>query len=179
MKQGLELILQVAKDTCSMSDIVYLLVGDGVAKDNLLKMSNELKLSNVMFFPPQSQDDYAQVLSTSDICLIIQKSKVKDVLIPSKLLHITSCGRPLISTAVEGSEAYNQIKFANCGVSIEPENAEELKEMILKLKDDPLLRKELGKNGRMFAKNYLAKNLVLSTFHEKLIRLSYGKKLYA
>jgi len=178
IKQGLELILQVAKDTRSFSEIVYLLVGDGVAKDTLFRMSNEMDLNNVKFLPPQNHETYSQVLSTSDICLIIQKSQVKDVLIPSKFLHITASGRPVISTAVKGSEAFNQIKLANCGISVKPENVVELKEAILRLKEDPLLRNELGRNGRVHAENNLAKNKILNSFHSKIIKLSHCKKLY-
>jgi len=66
--------------------------------------------------------------------------------IPSKIFEAMAMERPLI-LGVEG-ESKAIIEEADCGICIEPENAEELVGALRKLHDEDGLGMRLGKNGR-------------------------------
>jgi glycosyltransferase involved in cell wall biosynthesis len=53
------------------------------------------------------------------------------------------CGIPVITNV-----AHEIVIDTSCGIIVEYDNVEQIKDTIIKLRDDPNLRKRLGDNGR-------------------------------
>ncbi|MCK4529471.1 glycosyltransferase family 4 protein [candidate division WOR-3 bacterium] len=64
----------------------------------------------------------------------------------SKLLKAMMCGKPVLAN--RGTSAADKVAKENCGLVIDANNIEEIKNAIVKLKDDPELCEELGANSR-------------------------------
>lgn len=73
-KQGLELILETAAAAREDSPrAVFLMVGDGPARDGLVERAKALGLRNVVFRPPQPTEDFPALLAAADVHLVVQK----------------------------------------------------------------------------------------------------------
>lgn len=64
----------------------------------------------------------------------------------SKVLEAMMCGRPILVN--KGTSTANKVLEENCGLVVDANNIEEIKEAIVKLRDNPELCEELGTNAR-------------------------------
>ena len=81
------------------------------------------------------------------------------------------CGKPLIVN--KDSSTARIVKEVNCGIVIDGENIEEIRNAIIKLKNNPELCNTLGNNGRIAYENkysweIMSKNLL--NLYEKIIQ---------
>ena len=150
MAHGLETLLDAA--TCLRSQnpkVLFLLIGEGAEKDRIREQAQSRGLSNVCFLDQQPREKIPGFISASDACLVLlKKNDVFKTVIPTKMLEFMSCARPVI-LGVEG-QAREIIEEAGAGLSIVPENAENLASAINQLAADPELGKRLGEKGREF-----------------------------
>ena len=164
IKQGLEVILDSARQVIGKDKIYYVLCGDGPAKQSLQQSAQGL--TNVHFLPLQPADKLNQLLNLADIHLIPQKRVAADLVMPSKLLGILASGKPVIAGCMPGSELYNVV--SEVGEAIEPENSTALTETILSLAGELTRRRELGAKGRAYCVEHFSKNLVIDNFVEEI-----------
>jgi glycosyltransferase involved in cell wall biosynthesis len=61
----------------------------------------------------------------------------------NKLFEAMMCGVPIISNV-----APELIREVDCGIVVKYDNVDEIRNTIIKLRDNPELRKRLGSNGR-------------------------------
>lgn len=64
----------------------------------------------------------------------------------NKLFEAMMCGKPILMS--KGTVMADMVEKENCGLVIDPGSVEEIKEAIIKLKEDPGLCQQLGANGR-------------------------------
>ena len=171
VKQGLEILLNVADSLRNLQDILFLIIGDGIRKDALVKRAAELNLPNVKFLPVQPREFLPEMLSAADISLAIQQTTVTDFVMPSKLLGLFASGRPIIVSAHKGSELAKVVKQANCAIIVKPEEPDQFRDAIFELYSDSDKREILGKNGREYICN-LSKDRTLHKFEQELIRVA-------
>ena len=165
--QDLETIIESAALLKDRSDVFFVVVGDGSQKEQLLSKASELKLDNVRFLPWQPKEKYAQVLSASDVCLVtLKKDKVSTPVVPRKLSDIMASGRPVIAGVPLDGDTPKIVEAAQCGLSVEPGNAEMLAQAILQLYENPALAGELGKNGRDYAEKHFSLDVCAREYEE-------------
>ena len=169
-KQGLEMVLETARALQNDDpDSLFLLVGEGSAKEGLVQRASALGLRNVLFKPPQPPEDFPALLTLADVHLVVQKKGVAEAFMPSKLTGILAAGGTAIITADEDTELGRLVKN-NPGIAVlvPPENQGLFQEA---------LRTELSKdrNGarinlvaRKYAERYLATDGILSQFEKVL-----------
>lgn len=166
-KQGLEIIVDVAKSYNSNKDVIFVISGSGGGKENLMKLVREANLKNVQFFPLQPYDRLSALLATADIHLVLQKKSASDLVMPSKLTTILSAGGCSIVTATAGTSLYDVIYEYKLGILVEPESAEALRNGI-----EEALGSDLDlyrTNARKYTESFLRKNLILKKFEESFI----------
>jgi colanic acid biosynthesis glycosyl transferase WcaI len=169
-KQGLEMVLETARVLQNDDpDTLFLLVGEGSAKEGLVQRAREHGLRNVVFKPPQPPEDFPALLTLANVHLVVQKKGVAEAFMPSKLTGILAVGGTAIITADEDTELGRLVKN-NPGIAVlvPPENQRLFQEA---------LRTELSKsrNGgginpvaRKYAERYLATDAILSQFEKVL-----------
>lgn len=151
---GLDTLLKTAKLFEKDSNVKFLLVGDGPEKNKLLKQASELNLTNVTFLERVEKTQVAHILDKSDVCLFhLNKTPVfKYGISSNKLFDYMISGKPMIF-AVETSFDFS-LESKN-GISIEPENPNEMKKAISKLQS--MTQEELklmGENGIKFVEEH-------------------------
>ena len=166
-KQGLELILQVAKKLKFNSNIIFLMVGEGASRSRLMQMAVDMELANVIFAPLQSYDELPILLASADVHLVIQRRGVADAVLPSKLTNILASGGNAVITA-DPMTTLEALGADNPGIAVivEPESITALLDGILKALKMPIPNMV----GITYAKTYLDKNKILRNFLDRLQR---------
>jgi len=171
VKQGLDIILDVANSMVDVKNILFLIVGDGAQKQYLIEKARDLNLPNVKFLPPQPIHLFSEMLFETDISLVIQRAAVTNVVTPSKLLNSFASGRAVVVSTPEDSELSKTLREANCAVTVKPESRDELKDAILELYNDARKRELLGKNAKRYADEHFSRERILSKFESELTRI--------
>ncbi len=169
-KQGIEILVEVARKLESNVNIKFVFCGEGSAHSQLIHTTNNLK--NVICLPLQPIDRLNSLLSLADIHLLPQRAEAADLVMPSKLTGIFASGRPVITTAVPGTELAQVVQKR--GIVVRPNNAEEFAKSLLFLSEKPQERKRLGNAGRSYATDRLNKERILSKFERELCSLVNG-----
>lgn len=165
-KQGLDIVLEAARELSGHGDIEFIMCGDGAVKDSLVNLSAEL--SNMRFIPLQPLERLNELLDIADIHLLPQRADAADLVMPSKLSGMLSSGCAIVATANPGTQVARMLE--DCAVVVEPEETKAFVEAILWLKENPLERKRLGDTGRAYALENLDTKKILKRFEEDLNR---------
>ena len=149
-------VLEVAGRLGDQFPEIFLFVGEGADKEQLISEAKKRGLSNVIFLPQQPREKVPSIIRASDICLVLlRKADVFKTVIPTKMLEFMACGRPVI-LGVDG-QARQVLERAQAGIFVRPEDPEELSQAILHLYKDDNLRESLGGNGRTYILNHLSR----------------------
>ena len=161
VKQGLELVVYAASFFKANNDIHFVMVGEGVAKESLEKLSDELNLKNISFFSLVPYNQLPDLLGSADCHLVIQKKGAADAVLPSKLTNILAVGGNSVITAKADTTLGILCKdFPQIAVLVEPESLEALVSGIEK----SLLMTIPNKIAKNYAREYLDKDMILKRF---------------
>jgi len=125
MAHGLSFILNsLPKLQESLLQTHFLFIGEGAEKENLLKQTKDLKLTNVTFLPFIPKHEVVRYLSLMDVALVnLKRSDTFKTVIPSKIFEAAALQKPIL-LGLEG-ETKGIIESFNAGTCFEPENEEE------------------------------------------------------
>lgn len=154
--QGIETLIQAAPLILKKyPDIRFLIVGDGIMKNEWVQISHNVGVYDKFIFtgkvPIVMVSHY---INASDVCVSpFRKARnAKIGLSPLKIYEYMACGKPVVCSRIPNLEFIEQQKT---GILVEPQNPEELAKAIIDLMDDENLREEMGINARDLAvKNY-------------------------
>ena len=175
-KQGLEIVLHAADQLRHEPILLFLMIGNGAALEDLKTQAKKLNLDNLRFYPLQAYEDLPALMALADIHLVIQKKGAADAVLPSKLTTILAVGGECIITAESHTELGILCKeYAGIAHCIEPENAELLTVTLQNLLLNSSLRKrgDYNKVAHQFALDNLKKDQILG----RLISRLEGRKL--
>lgn len=149
-----ENIITIAKELLNYSDIEFHIVGQGSRLEEFKETVKNEKLNNIKFFPLQPQSIVSHVYSASSICLIPLKKGIIGNSVPSKVALVMACKKIPISI-VDKSQYYDEFKKNNIGYTFTHDEINEIPNIILELKDNNKLYKEISENAYAFTeKNY-------------------------
>jgi len=166
LKQGLELLADVAKEVSTEQLVHFVFGGEGPAVGILQQKCRGL--SNVHFLPLQDERDLNEWLGLADIHLLPQTARVADLVMPSKLTGMLASGRPILATATVGTELERQL--VRCGIVTPPGDVQAFSQALLTLARDQSLRSSLGSMGRVKAEDQLSREKVLASFEDAILR---------
>ncbi|MBC8216679.1 MAG: glycosyltransferase family 4 protein [Candidatus Marinimicrobia bacterium] len=140
--------------------INFQIIGDGVQRKTLEKMTADHLLKNVKFIDPMPRKELITYIKSASVCLVpLKKSPLFLNAIPSKLLEYMACGKPVI-VGIRG-EVENLVKKSDAGLCIEPEEERALSEAIITYYQNKNLRVYQGENGQKYIKqHYVKENLM-------------------
>lgn len=148
--QGLDDILDVAKELKGNGDLVFYLVGDGLIRDHLAQRIIDEDIHNIKLMPLQPRDEYFNIINSSDISLVSLDDRMKAPCIPGKLVNLMAMKQPIISIVPDRSETAKVISKSKNGLIVRPNNISELKYAILHLSADKGSLGIFGENGLKF-----------------------------
>ncbi|MEE0882282.1 MAG: glycosyltransferase family 4 protein [Bacteroidales bacterium] len=169
--QGLEVILNAAKKLEEYKNIKFVLLGNGPEKEKLIKLRDELKLTNLRFFDAVPKSEMQRIIMSTNATIIpLKRLDLFKGAIPSKIFENLALKKPII-LGVEGEAEELFIKQGKCGVSFIPEDSEDLAKQILKLYNDRNLVVELGENGLKYVSENFNRDKIAEEFYNQISNL--------
>ena len=144
--------------------IVFVLVGSGNIKNELIKYKEEHNINNVVFLDPVKKDAIPFVLSKLDIAYMSlrKESLFRFGVSPNKLFDYMMAAKPILYS-VEASN--DPVSEAKCGISVRAEDENEVIQAIEKfinLSEEE--RIVMGKNGKDFVVENHKYNILAEKF---------------
>jgi len=165
--QGLESVLEAANLLRSESQYHFLFLGDGTEKPKLEEMAKEMKLPNAQFLGFQPVTDMPRYMSLAAGSIIpLKKLKLFEGARPSKMFPAMGCAVPVIYSG-EG-EAVELIREAGAGLTVEPENPQEMAQAIRSLYELSDQGKSMGENGRRYVEEHYSWDSIVSQWLKEL-----------
>jgi colanic acid biosynthesis glycosyl transferase WcaI len=150
-KQGLGVLVEAARLLSTDPRVVIVICGNGEMRASLEDAARSLP--NVRFIDLMPAARLSALLNMADIHLLPQLRGAADLVMPSKLGGMLASGRPVIASAMPGTEIASIV--ISCGLLTEPECAEDFAQAIATLAVDAERRHRLGANGRAYARRVL------------------------
>lgn len=163
MAHGLDTLLDAAallQQTSGAEDIHLLFLGDGARKEELVRHAAERGLANVSFLDSVAKSEVPRYWSLLDISIIhLRKSELFGLVIPSKLFECMGMRIPVLHGVAGESAAI--VEREQVGKVFEPENARELVDGLLELRNDRALYEGYRSHCGLAARNYDRRELAL------------------
>ncbi|MGA2406168.1 MAG: glycosyltransferase family 4 protein [Bacteroidales bacterium] len=149
LANALDFLIDAAK-ILEKENISFLIVGKGPEREKLFKKIKTLDLKNVFILDSVRKEVIPALLSEMDILYIgLRKQPLfRFGISPNKLIDYMMAARPIIQAIDAGNDIVTE---SNCGITIEPENQQDIAEAIRKIINlSEFERKEMGENGKKF-----------------------------
>lgn len=159
-------LLACARHLASRPDVLFLIVGDGVRKEEI--RAHAAKLGNVRFMDFQAEKDLPFLRAAIDVHVSPYKKAAAQDSLPSKIYEIMACGRPAVVAADRNSELRQLVDETACGLSVDPEDADSLYHALVTLYDDPVLRARMAERGRAAAVERFSRDRAVASYAQLL-----------
>lgn len=149
--QRIENIADLAKHYLPNDNIVFVIIGKGVKKDELQKIAKEQNLTNILFLDFMPRADYLRFVKSADLGLISINENNAAPTCPSKALSYMSLKIPILALINRNSD-YGQIltEKAHAGYWAVGSDKQKVYQYFDELYGNPELRKQMGEDGYRF-----------------------------
>jgi glycosyltransferase involved in cell wall biosynthesis len=153
---ALDTIIEAAKilQDREIDRVHFLMVGDGPEKKGLMTKAKKYKLENLSFYSSVPKYSMPALLKSIDIAVRAGRKTGlgRYGMLPNKVFDYMASAKPIIWT---NNSVENPVAKANCGISVAPEDAEQMAKAILELNSlSDSKRRETGKRGHDYIMNY-------------------------
>ena len=168
--QGLDIVIDTTKILKEKNiKVKFYLIGNGRAKEELIKRVEENKLSDyIKFIDKQPADKIPEFYANADMAFItLKKNLISDEILPAKLQSYFACGVPILGSA--DGEIKHVIEKSKAGFCVESGNAKKLAEQIEKcinLTKEEL--KQIQQNSREFYVKNHEKQMLLNKLEKEM-----------
>lgn len=168
--QCFDIVTQAAKivKDKGYKDVRYVIIGEGMSKDWLLKEVKRLGIDDQFVFEGfKPVEEVPKYQAIADVMLVaLSKSPLFAYGIPAKVYSYMPSGKPIVGAMDgEGQRLINTL--SNCGICVDSGDTQGLSEAIIKLHDMKATeRKKLGKNGRDYYFKYFEREHNLTRLEE-------------
>jgi len=170
----LEDVIDAAKLLKEAADICFVIVGEGVKKDNLAAMAQDAALTNVMFLPYQPREVFPEMLAAADVGLVTLNHSSASSSLPSKIFNVMASARPILAVAPLDSEFAHLVEDGHCGMVIPPEHPARLADVLLGLRGQADVLAEMGQNGRSQLESRFSRGCCVDAFEDMLTEVHQG-----
>lgn len=163
---GLHQIVETAellKDT----NVLFVLIGDGMKKTALKDQVQTKNLSNVVFKDPVPKKEVLKFVLASDMgASVLIKNDTFKTVYSNKTFDYMSCEKPIFM-AIDGVSR-ELLEKANAGVFVEPEDPLDFANKVRSYIGNPEKIKEQGESGYRYAKENFDRNVLALKYLEEL-----------
>jgi colanic acid biosynthesis glycosyl transferase WcaI len=172
MVQGLETVIEAAARLRDLTDVLFVLVGDGSDRARLESMVAEKQLTNVRFAGRHPAEQMPDFFRAADVLVVhLRPSEIADHAVPTKILSYLAAGRPVLCSTTGASAEL--VRSANAGLICQPGDASALAAAVTALTSmPPATRTALGSNGRAYLHTHFDERTVIDGYERALDELA-------
>ncbi|MDX2029790.1 MAG: glycosyltransferase family 4 protein [Blastocatellia bacterium] len=172
LSQGLEAILDAAESLKAREELLFLIVGQGTCREELLADARRRALTNVRFLPLLPESEVPLLYAACDLALIPLKRGIAENSVPCKTYSIMAAGKPYIAGVDEGSNVWKLTEQAGSGRCVPPEDGGALARAVLQLQANPAVAETMGRNGRAYVERHFAREAITHRYRIELESLA-------
>ena len=169
-----DLLIRAADRLRDLDDLIVLLIGEGVAKEELQRTVAEMGLENVRFLPFQDREHLPDARAMADVQVCLMRPGSATSSMPSKIYEILASGRPIVASAEPGTDLWSLVNERGPGICVEPEDLDGLESALRKLHSDADLRRRMGATGREIAESTYSRDAVVNAYEKILTSVAEG-----
>ena len=158
-------LIQILQTAQRLSDtsVLFLLIGDGMQKKELLAYKAENKIENVIFINSVSKQEVFKYILASDMgTSVLKKNDTFKTVYSNKTFDYMACKKPILM-AIDGVSR-DLVEQAKAGIFVEPENPTDFETKIrYYLKNKEIIMSQ-GENGYKFAKRNFDREVLANQF---------------
>ncbi len=153
--------------------VALLVAGDGTELERCRRLAASLAHGRVAFLNPWPAEETGAVLGSADLLILPTQGRQSLSSVPSKLTSYMLAGKPILASAVPGSDLASVIEKSGAGWTVEPDRPEALSEKIGEiLRLSPKELAERGQRGRYHAEKEMSARDSVEAVAELLERAS-------
>lgn len=133
------------------TNVLFLLIGQGMEKERLVRLANERGIKNVRFLDSVPKAEVFRYILASEMgASVLKRVDTFKTVYSNKTFDYMSCKRPILM-AIDGVSR-ELVEAAGAGVYVEPENAAEYNRIIRQYLADPGRIAREGESGYKYAR---------------------------
>lgn len=165
----LEQILDAGK-LLEDTNVLFLLIGQGMEKPRLIEKANQMGVINVRFHDPVPKKEVFKFIIASDMgASVLKRVDTFKTVYSNKTFDYFSCKKPILM-AIDGVSR-ELVEEAAAGSYVEPENADEYNRVIREYLGDLERVKVEGENGYRYAKNNFDRKVLADRYLKSISNL--------
>lgn len=162
--QNLDILIEAARHLNKNNpSILFVLIGDGVYKKTLVAMADRYELSNVRFFPYQSEAMLSESLSAADFHFVSLRESFVGLVVPSKFYSALLVQRPILAVLSPMTSHAQIIQKLELGYLCDP-NPETLANLIFQASNDKTRLSQIETNIANYVASQDGKNKSLDAY---------------
>jgi glycosyltransferase involved in cell wall biosynthesis len=155
----------------SDTNVLFLLIGQGMEKERLVKMANERNIKNVRFLDSVPKAEVFRYILASEMgASVLKRVDTFKTVYSNKTFDYMSCKKPILM-AIDGVSR-ELVEAAGAGVYVEPENTEEYNRIIRQYLENPQRLKEEGESGYRFAQQNFDREVLANKYLQHIQQIA-------
>lgn len=167
--QGLGTLLDAMGLIVHRSDIELVMMGEGVARPELVAKRNKTN-ANVQFFDYQPVEVAKVAIQNSDICVVSLIPRMYRYAYPSKTMVYLEQGRPILAAVETESELAKTMLAEGYGFPVPIGDAEALAELLVRLADNLSWKDPMNQAALAAFEKYFSAPVVLAKWSQLVER---------
>jgi glycosyltransferase involved in cell wall biosynthesis len=149
------------------TNVLFLLIGQGMEKEKLKKMASEMEVKNVRFIDSVPKREVFKYILASEMgASVLKKADIFKTVYSNKTFDYMSCRKPVLM-AIDGVSR-KLVEDAHCGIYVEPENIEDYNKKIRMYLNDAARLKIDGDNGYEYAKKNFDREMLSGKYIQEI-----------
>lgn len=149
------------------TNVLFLLIGQGMEKEKLMKKALELNIINVRFIDSVPKKEVFKFILASEMgASVLKKVDAFKTVYSNKTFDYMSCKKPILM-AIDGVSR-ELVQVAKCGVYVEPENIDEYNRNIRMYLNDGVRLQIEGNNGYQYAKMNFDRDILAKKYLQEI-----------
>src|SRR5690606_13867918 len=149
------------------TNVLFLLIGQGMKKQHLIQMAKEMNVKNVRFLDPVPKKDVFRFIIASEMgASVLKRVDTFKTVYSNKTFDYFSCKKPVLM-AIDGVSR-ELIENAKAGTYIEPENIADYGRVIRGYLNNPTKLTIEGNNGYLYAKKNFDRSVLAEKYLKKI-----------
>jgi colanic acid biosynthesis glycosyl transferase WcaI len=167
-------LIKAAEQLHDMKNIIFLFVGDGYYKKELMDYAKKHKLTQCHFHNYVDRDQLGLSLSSAHLSIVSLLPQQVGLSVPSKTYGLLAAAVPVVALMPAHSEIGQLIEEANCGYRVDPGDVNALSHIISHSSTQLDVLKKLGKNGQKIVAEKFSLHKAAKSYYNEVIHLNFS-----